>query len=144
MCLAVNNLCSFLCCNDIHLTHIYPAHKAPGGNEVHQQRGGYKVSGFQVICATTESSFLFDAAGRPSVVRRACPSLCQIKGQRLDGEATFLFIPVQPRERPINLEGTLSPGSRKGHSPQGEGSGDSLSLNLPGYVFFFPFSFFNS
>lgn len=43
---------------------------------------------------------------------------------------------------PINLEGTLSPGSLKGHSPQGEGSGETLSLNLPGYVSFYIFFIF--
>lgn len=86
----------FYCC-DIHLPYFYPPHKAHGANGVYQQRHHYKVPGFQINAAATESSFLFDVTGRPGVVRHDCPRLCQIKGQRLDGEATLLFIPDQSR-----------------------------------------------
>ena len=78
-------------CVCVHLAHFYPAHKAPYGNGRYQQRCHDKVLGFQLISATAGSSFLSDAAGR---LGDACPCLCQIKGQCLDGEATPLFIPV--------------------------------------------------
>lgn len=109
-----------------------------------QQRRHYKVLGFQLISATAGSSFLFDAAGRPGVVRHACPRLCQIKGQRLDGEASPLFIPVQPRERPNKSGGNVVTGESERSLPTGRGKWrESLSLNLPGYVYFFLF-FLNS
>lgn len=75
-------------------THFYPAHKAPDGNEGYQQRCHYKVPGFQLISAADGSTFLFDVAGQPGVVHRACLRLCQIKGQCLDGETAPLFIPL--------------------------------------------------
>lgn len=80
--------------------------------------------------------YLMLLVGR-GVVPRACPRLCQIKGQRLDGEATLLFIPVQPRERPNKSGGNVVTGESQRSLPTGRGKWrDSLSLNLPGYVFF--------
>lgn len=42
---------------------------------------------------------------------------------------------------PINLEGTLSPGSWKGHSPQGERTKETLSLKSSHLYVFFPLFF---
>lgn len=124
---------------DFHLTHVYPARLAPGGNEGNQERCHYKVLGFQIIAATAESSFLFDAAGQPGIACHACPHLCQIKGQRLDREATLLFIPVQSRERPGKSGGNVVTWELERSLPTGRGKWrDSLSLNLLGYVFFPP------
>lgn len=119
--------------DDIHLPRFYPAHKARGGNEVNQQRCRCKA--FQITAATTKSSFLFDVTGRPGVVRHACPCLCQIKGQRLDSEATFLFILKQPRERPNKSGGNVVAGESERSLPTGRGKWrDSHSLNLLGCV----------
>lgn len=72
------------------------------------------------------------------------PRLCQIKGQRLDGEATLLFIPVQPRERLNKSGGNVVTGESERSLPTGRGKWrDSLSLNLLGYVCFFFFFFLN-
>lgn len=95
------------------------------------------VFSFQLAPATAGSSFLFDAAGWPGIVRHACPRLCQIKGQRLDSEATLLFIPVQLREKPNKSGGSVVTGESERSLPTGRGKWrESLSLNLPSYVFF--------
>lgn len=143
MCLNVDTQCS--CTTTMtFISHTYLAHKGSGGNEVYQQRRHYKVLGFQLLAATAGSSFLSDAAGRPGSTHRACPCLCQIKGQRLDGEATLLFIPVQPRERPNKSRGNVVTRESERSLPTGRGKWrNSLSLNLPGYVLFSFFLFLN-
>lgn len=51
---------------------------------------------------------LFDAADRSAFVcSSSSPRLCQIKGQRLGGEATLGFILVQPRERSNKSRGNV-------------------------------------
>lgn len=77
---------------------------------------------------------------RPGFVRRACPRLCQIKGQRLDGEATLLFIPVQPRERPNKSGGSVVTRESERSLPTGRGKWrDSLIKSSQLRVFFFLF-----
>lgn len=67
--------------------------------------------------------FLFDAADRSAFVCSSSPRLCQIKGQRLQ---LFSLFWCSRGRGPINPEGMLSPGRRKGHSPLGEPSGEKL------------------
>lgn len=99
----------------------------------------HKVLGFQLISATAESRPLFDAADRSGFVCWACPRLCQIKGQRLDGEATLLFILVQPRERPNKSGGNVVTGEPERSLPTGRWKWrDCLSLKSSHlHVFFF-------
>lgn len=87
----------------------------------------------------------FDVAGRSGIVRCACPRLCQIKGQRLDGEATLLFIPVQPRERPNKSGGNVVTRESERSLPTGWGKWrDSLIKSSRLRVFFLFFKFFFS
>lgn len=71
--------------------------------------------GFQLISG---SRCLFDAADRSGFVRLP---LCQIKGQRLDGEATLFFLVVQPRERPNKSGGNVVTGELERSLPTGRG-----------------------
>lgn len=110
-----------------------------------QQRCHCEVSGFQLISAAAGSSSLFDVAGRSGFVRYACPRLCQIKGQRLDGEATLLFIPVQPRERPNKSGGNVVTRESERSLPTGWGKWrDSLIKSSRLRVFLNFFYFFYS
>ncbi len=80
----------------------------------------------------------------PARLRAPClsPACVKLKVSVWMVRQLFSLFQCSRGRDPINLEGTLSPGSRKGHSPQGEGSGETLSLNLPSYMFFFLFKFF--
>lgn len=70
---------------------------------------------------------LFDAADWTGFVCCSCPRLCQIKGQRLDSEATLLFILVQPRERSNKSKGNVVTREAERSLPTGRGSGEKLS-----------------
>lgn len=50
------------------------------------------------------------------------PPPCQIKGQCLDGEATLLFLAVQPRERPNKSGGNVVTGELERSLPTGGGN----------------------
>lgn len=79
------------------------AARASGG------RGADAALSFQALSPLLSwlPSLLFDAADRSSFVCSSSPRLCQIKGQRLGGEATLLFILVQPRERSNKSRGNV-------------------------------------
>lgn len=127
-----------LCLYDTHLTHIYPAHKALVEMKSINKGATTRSWAFNSFLPLLGPVFYLMLLVGWGVVPRACPRLCQIKGQRLDGEATLLFIPVQPRERPNKSGGNVVTGESERSLPTGRGKWrDSLSLNLPGYVFFF-------
>lgn len=70
---------------------------------------------------------LFDAADWTGFVCCSCPRLCQIKGQRLDSEATLLFILVQPRERSNKSRRNVVTREAERSLPTGRGNGEKLS-----------------
>ena len=78
---------------------------------------------------------LFDAADRPAFVCSPSPRLCQIKGQRLGGEATLLFILVQPRERSNKSRGNVVTREAERSPPTGRAKcREAPSLKPPRHI----------
>lgn len=107
---------------------IYCAARASGGNEVD---AALSFQAFSTLLSLP-GAFLFDAADRTGFVCCSCPRLCQIKGQRLDSEATLLFILVQPRERSNKSRGNVVTREAERSLPTGRGKWrEALSLKSP-------------
>lgn len=93
------------------------------------QRPLFRWSSVQVLLLSSPASFPSDAAQRSGFVCTSCRRLCQIKGHRLDSEATLLFILVQPRERSNNSRGNVVTGEAERSLPTGRGKWrEALSL----------------
>lgn len=125
--------------NDIDPAHVTHTHKAAAGNEVHQHMRRYKVPGFQLISLPRRSCFLFEVGGREGVVHCDCPRLCQIKGQRLDGEAILLFIRLQLRERPNKSGGNVVTGESERSLPMDRKKCTDSLIKASKLWVFFPF-----
>lgn len=102
----------------------------------HEENEATWSVGFQLI---SRSRCLFDAADRSGFVRS--PSV-RLKVSVWTARQLSSFLWCSRGRGPINLEGTLSLGSWKGQSPQGEGTKETLSLKSSHLYVFSPFIFF--